>query len=96
MDFLRNKGFSDKEIQEILKIYDEEIIDTFLLNKENVIEVIDYLKDYGIKDIPKLMMERIDIFYLTYTTIAELFSHYEKQSVIETLDYDAAIFDEMI
>lgn len=96
MKFLKNKGFTDEQIDSILDIYSEEIIDTFLLNKENVIEVIDYLQAYGIKDIPKLMMERIDIFYLPYTTIMELFSHYEKDSVIATLDYDASIFDEMI
>jgi len=96
MEFLKNKGFSEEEINLLVNTYDKEIIDTFLLNKDNVVEVIDYLKDYGIKDIPKLMIERIDIFYLSYTVIEELFSHYEKDSVIATLDYDASIFDEMI
>ncbi|MBQ7136813.1 MAG: hypothetical protein IJO43_02400 [Bacilli bacterium] len=96
MEFLKNKGFSDEQINLLLSVYDKEIIETFLLNKDNVVEVIDYLKEYGIKDIPKLMIERIDIFYLPYKVIDELFSHYEKDSVIATLDYDASIFDEMI
>lgn len=96
MEFLINNGFTTDEVKEILNKYDSDTIDTFLFNQDNVEEVISYLKEYGIKDIPKLMLERIDIFYLPCSKIDELFSQYEKQSVIDTLDYDASIFDEML
>ena len=56
---------------------------------------IDYLNDFGIIDVPKLMLQRIDIFYIPVSKISELFSHYEKDSIIKALDYDASIFDEM-
>lgn len=96
MEFLKSNGFTEKEIEAIVNKYDSDIIDTFIFNQDNVEEVINYLKDYGIRDIPKLMLERIDIFYLPCTKIKELFSHYEKDSVIATLNYDASMFDEMI
>lgn len=96
MEFLKNNGFSEEEINEILNKYDEDTIDTFLFNQDNVEEVISFLKEFGIKDIPRLMLERIDIFYLPTIKIKELFSHYEKESVISSLGYDGAIFDEMI
>ena len=96
MEFLKSNGFTDKDINDILDKYDEDTINSFLFNRSNVEEVIEYFKEYGIKNIPKLVLERIDIFYLPCSKIKELFSHYEKKSVIETLDYDASIFDEMI
>ena len=48
MEFLKNKGFSDEQINLLLSVYDKEIIETFLLNKDNVVEVIDYLKELSI------------------------------------------------
>lgn len=96
MEFLKNSGFSDEEIDAIINKYDASTIDTFLFNQDNVEEVIAYLKDFGILDIPKLMLERIDIFYLPTIKIKELFSKYEKDSVIKSIDYDASIFDEMM
>lgn len=95
MEFLKNNGFNDKQIEDILNKYDEDTLDTFVFNQDNVIEVIKYLRDYGIKDIPKLMLERIDLFYFPVEKIDEMFSKYEKDSVIATLDYDSTMLDEM-
>ena len=96
MYFLKDKGFTKEEIGKIIDKYDEDIIDSLILNQDVVEEVVDYMREFGIKDIPRLMYERIDIFYLPKSRIEELFSHYEKDSVIKSLDYDASIFDEMI
>jgi len=96
MDFLKDKGFTKEEIGKIIDKYREDVINTFVLNQDVVEEVVDYMREFGIKDIPRLMYERIDIFYLPKSRIEELFSHYEKDSVIKSLDYDASIFDEMI
>ena len=96
MYFLKDKGFTKEEIGKIIDKYDEDIIDSLILNQDVVEEVVDYMHEFGIKDIPRLMYERIDIFYLPKSRIEELFSHYEKDSVIKSLDYDASIFDEMI
>ncbi len=96
MEFLKSKGFSDEEIEALLNKYSTEDIELCTFNQDNILEVIDYLKDYGIKDVPKLMLERLDIFYLPYQKIEELFSKYEKESVITSLEYDSTMFDEMI
>lgn len=95
MQFLKNKGFTNDEIKMIIDKYDSDTINTFLESEDNVVEVIDYLNDFGIIDVPKLMLQRIDIFYIPVSKISELFSHYEKDSIIKALDYDASIFDEM-
>jgi len=96
MDFLKNKGFTKEQIESIINKYDDDTLDTFKFNQDIVEEIIDYMNEFGIKDIPKLMLERIDIFYLPKVKIEELFSHYEKESIIKALEYDSTIFDEMI
>ncbi len=96
MEFLKDNGFTEEEIKAIVDKYDDSDIDLFLFNKDNVLEVITYLKEYGIKDIPRLLLERMDIFFLPAKRVAELFSKYEKESVIASLAYDATMFDEMI
>ena len=95
MEFLKNSGFTNQEIEEIIEKYDDDTIETLVFNKDLVEETINYFKEYGIKNIPKLMLDRVDIFYVPLNTIKKLFSHYEKDSVIASLDYDASIFDEM-
>lgn len=95
MQFLKNKGFTIDEIKMITDKYDADTINTFVENKDNVVEVIDYLNNFGIIDVFKLLIQRIDIFYIPVSKIDELFSHYEKDSVIKALDYDPSIFDEM-
>ncbi len=96
MQFLKDYGFTDHDIDDLEKKYGDEDLKLFIFNQDNVIDVIQNLQEYGIKDIPKLMLERIDIFYLPWERLEELFSRYEKDSVIASLDYDAAIFDEML
>ena len=95
MKFLKNNGFTEEEIKEIIDKYDRDTIKELVFYQDLVEERIDYLKEYGIEDIPRLMLERIDIFFVPLKKIKELFSHYEKDSVVASLNYDASIFDEM-
>lgn len=94
MEFLKNKGFTDQEIDNIIDKYSD-TLDSFCLISENVEEVIDYLNSYGIKNIPKLMLERIDIFYISVSVLERIFSHYDKDYIINSLDEDSSIFDEL-
>jgi len=94
MEFLKNKGFTDEEINNIVsKNYDT--LDSFSLISDNVEDVIDYLKDYGIKNIYGLMLDKIDIFYLPVSKLQEIFSHYDKDYIIKSLYDDPYIFDEL-
>ena len=95
MEFLRNEGFTEQEISKILDKYDKDEVSMLCVDTCGVIELIRFMKEYGIKNIPKLMFERLDIFYLPKSKIEELFSHYEKDSVILALDYDSSFFDEI-
>lgn len=94
MQFLKNKGFTDEEVNRICTKY-EGTLDNFEFISDNVMDVIDYFESYGIKDIPELMFQRIDIFYLAVEKLKDIFSHYDKDYIIESLNKDPAIFDEL-
>jgi hypothetical protein len=94
MDFLKNKGFTDEEINKIINKYNGSL-DSFMFISDNVEDVIDYLDSYGIKNVAELMLQKIDMFYLPVDKIMELFSHYNREYIIESLEEDPAIFDEL-
>lgn len=96
MKFLKNKGFSDEEIKLIVDKYDEQTLFNFSLVSDNVEEVIDYLKEFGIRDINKLIIDRIDIFFIPVFKLNEIFSHYDSEYIIESLNKDSSIFDELV
>lgn len=95
MKFLKGKGFSDEEIKLIVDKYDEQTISNFSLISDNVEEVIDYLREFGIKDVKKLVVDRIDIFFIPVFKLNEIFSHYDSEYIIESLAKDSSIFDEL-
>jgi hypothetical protein len=95
MKFLKNKGFSDEEISLIIDKYDEQTISNFSLISDNVEEVIDYLREFGIKNVNKLILDRIDIFFIPVFKLNEIFSHYDSEYIIEILDNDPSRFDEL-
>lgn len=94
MDFLRNKGFTLEEINKIIDKY-RDTLDSFELISDNVEDVIDYLDSYGIKNVPELMYNRIDIFYFPVSKLMEMFSHYSREYIINSLNEDPSIFDEL-
>lgn len=94
MDFLRNKGFTEEEINKIIYKY-ADTLDSFEMISDNVEDVIDYFDSYGIKNVPKLMYNRIDIFYIPVDRLMEIFSHYSREYIINYLDQDPSIFDEL-
>lgn len=96
MKFLKNKGFSDEEIKLIVDKYDEQTLSNFSLVSDNVEEVMGYLKEFGIRDVNKLIIDRIDIFFIPVFKLNEIFSHYDSDYIIESLDKDSSIFDELV
>lgn len=94
MDFLLNKGFTVEDINKLIDRYDSDMIDNCKYTYSNIEDVIDYLKDYGVRDIPGLMLERIDIFFVSPNVLKRIFSNYDKAYIINSLNDDPDLFDE--
>ena len=95
MDFLKKYNLTDEDIEEITKRNGESIVKNIILNKDNVIKVIDYLLEVGVNDsvIKDLFVEQIGMFFRTKEEIADVFDEYEIDSIIKSLNYDVNTVD---
>ncbi len=95
MDFLLNYGLDEKGIDEIIKSNDPSIIYNVTLNKKNVLEVLDYLKEIGVNDnaVKDLFLHQIGMFFRTKEEIKNVFDEYEMDSIIKSLNYDVNTVD---
>ena len=95
MDFLYNYHLTDEDIEEITKRNGESIVKNVVLNKDNVIKVIDYLLEVGVNEsvIKDLFVEQIGMFFRTKEEIADVFDEYEIESIVKSLNYDVNTVD---
>ena len=95
MDFLLKYNLTNEDIEEITSRNDEAIIKNVVLNKDNVIKVIDYLLEVGVNEsvIKDLFIEHIGMFFRTKEEIAYVFDEYEIDSIIKSLNYDVNTVD---
>ena len=95
MDFLLKYDMTNEDIEEITNRNGESIVKNIALNKDNVIEVIDYLLEVGVNKnvIKDLFVEQIGMFFRTKEEIADVFDEYEMDSIIKSLNYDVNTVD---
>lgn len=95
MEFLKNYNFVDEEIEEILSFNSKGIINNIILNKENVIEIIEYFLALNIMEetIKKMFKYQIGIFFKTKKELIDAFEEYEMDSIIKSLNFDVNTFD---
>ena len=82
MKFLLDLGIKEKTIDSLIKKYDESILDIVKIESDNVEEVINYVKEIGIKVIEELLVLDITIFTKDIDFIKEVFS---KKDIVETV-----------
>jgi hypothetical protein len=95
MEFLENYGFSDDDIREIVSSNDDGVIRNISMNKENVIDVLEYLKELGVNDnsLKDLFVHQIGMFHRTKEEIKVVFDEYEIESIVKSLNYDVNTVD---
>ena len=95
MEFLLNCGYTEKDIDEIVANNDEGVIRNVSMNQENVVNVLNYLKELGVTDvtIKDLFLHQIGMFYRTKDEIKAVFDEYEIDSIVKSLNYDVNTID---
>ena len=91
MNFLKEHGFNDNDIKDIIDNNYPNVIENIKLNHENVLGIIDYLLGIGIEreTIKELFMYQIGLFFKTKEEIEASFDEYEIDSIVKSLNYDA-------
>ena len=90
MDFLKQKGFTDLEIKEIIDNNYENVLTNLNTNQSNVLEIVEYLLNIGVekRTIKEIFMYQVGLFFKTKEEIEMSFDEYELESVVKSLNYD--------
>ena len=88
MNFLLNYGFNDNDLDEIINSNDPSILYNVEMNKKNVLEVLDYLREIGVNDnaLKDMFIYQIGMFFRTKEEIKNVFDEYEMDSIIKSLN----------
>lgn len=90
MEYLKEFGYSDLDIQDIVANNYEHIIENLILNQDNIKEIINYLTGIGLERtaIKEIFMYQVGLFFKTKNEITTSFDEYELDSIVKSLNYD--------
>ncbi|MBP5678756.1 MAG: hypothetical protein J6X28_02880 [Bacilli bacterium] len=88
MDFLLEEGFDENLIKQLKQRYDSSTLDLFILERENVQDVIHYFQKIGIIPIEELLLSRIELFTKDINTIKDAFLKHNIKQVVELVNHD--------
>lgn len=90
MDFLKQLGYTDKDIIDIKNYNYDYIMENISINKENVENIIEYLISIGIErsTVKEIFMYQVGLFFKTFDEIKASFDEYEIDSIVKSLNYD--------
>ena len=91
MEYLRDLGFSDYDIEDIKNNNYSYILENLELNKDNIIEIVRYLFEIGLdkSTIKDIFVYQVSLFFKTKNEIKTSFDEYEIDSVSKSLNFDA-------
>ncbi len=92
MDFLKDY-VSDDVIGEIISNNKDIVINDLIYNRDNVILILDYLKELGIKDIDDILILKIDFFFRDIDDIKKHFERYDKDVIVNLINEDISNLD---
>lgn len=93
MNFLLDYGIDKNTIQKIKENNESSTIFYFLTLKENVKEVINYLKSIKVEVIDILLVNRIELFLLPVESIKERFENYNVEILVQLMNEDINVLN---
>ena len=84
VDFLIDCGISKMIVNQIENINVYENLYNFNCNQDNVIEIINYLRELNFEYIDDLLVNKLDLFFMT---ISEFKNKYNKYSFYDLMEY---------
>ena len=90
MDFLKQLGYTEQDINDIKDYNYDYTLDNIILNKEKVEDIIEYLLSIGIErnTIKEIFMYQVGLFFKSRDEIKASFDEYEIDSIVKSLNYD--------
>ena len=92
MEFLKDY-VSDDVIEYIISNNKDIVINDLVYNQDNVIKVLNYLQELGIKNINDILVEKIDFFFRDIDLVKEHFNRYDKDVIVKLINEDISNLD---
>lgn len=93
MNFLLDYGVDKNTIQKIKENNEPSTVFYFLTLKENVKEVINYLKSLKVEVIDTLLVNRLELFLLPVERIKERFESYNIEVLVQLINEDINVLN---
>ena len=84
IDFLKDYGISEMVINQIEDINVYENLYNFNCNQDNVIEIINYLRELNFEYIDDLLVNKLDLFFMT---ISEFKNKYNQDNLSNLMEF---------
>lgn len=91
MDYFKNYGLTDEDIEEIEEFLSDDDINNYYISELKVIEILDYLKSIGIKNIKDILKYKSNIFYESVNNIKKNIK--KDPMIISLINEDIQNFD---
>ncbi len=88
IDFLKEYGIDDISINNIKNNNSESTLFDLSCNKDNCINLINYMKNIGIMNIEELLTYEIDIFFVDYNKLLSKISNYNINEIVRLINSD--------
>ncbi len=95
IDFLRNCGITDKVINDIKSVNVDTNLYNLNCNQDEVIKIIQCLRDIGVNCISELLVYRIDIFFLSFDKFKKLYIKQDTSNFVKLINDDYTNIDEI-
>ena len=93
MNYLLDYGVDKNTIQKIKENNEPSTVFYFLTLKENVKEVINYLKSIKVEVIDTLLVNRLELFLLPVERIKERFESYNIEVLVQLINEDINVLN---
>ena len=86
LSYLKEYDLTEDQIMDIINTYDNDLLKNLNFSKKNVKEIINYLTDFGVKDIYNVIKKRIDLFFLPLSLVKQNFTKLDKNMLVYLLN----------
>ena len=91
MDYFKKYGLNEEDINEIENYIEDDDINNYYVNELEIIDILDYLMEIGIKNIKDILKYKTNIFYEKLNNIKKSFE--DRKDVVKLINEDITNFE---
>ena len=91
MDYFKKYGLNEEDIKELENYIDDDDINNYYVNELEIIDILDYLMEMGIKNIKDILKYKTNIFYEKLDNIKKSFEN--RKDIVKLINEDITNFE---